>query len=232
MAMKKLFIFMGLPGAGKGTLAELLVERRPNEKWAVISTGYLCRLHIEQETELGKKIDHAIKTGNLIPDQLVSDMVQEKLVMLQKAESSVILDGYPRTIGQAVLFDAVLKGSMKDCWECVVVKISVPDAVVIERMLFRLVCDNKQCAAVYSSLAKQDVSGLQCTRCGSSLVKRSDDTLETVQKRVAIYHHFENELISFYLDNGYRLIELDGTQAADTVYTNFANQVGLGLLYT
>lgn len=221
---KKLFVFMGLPGAGKGALSQMLLV---HSGWSVVSAGDLCRYHVENLTDIGKKIDFAIKSGNLISDQLVSEMVQNELAIKKISSDHIILDGYPRTIGQAVAFNDLLKLNMVD-WGVVIVRFMVSDQVVMTRLTDRVVCENTACRKVYSLNADSiccSKDGQKCEQCGALLIRRSDDTQAVVIKRLAIYHQFENELIHFYRKSGYEVVDLDGEKPLNQVFDFFMDRV-------
>lgn len=214
---------MGVPGAGKGALSQLIAQRKG---WPIISAGDLCRFHVKNGTEIGKKIDFAIKSGNLISDQLITDLVREELVSVCCDAEWVILDGYPRTEKQVEHLAALQQKDL--CGVSIkVVRIVVPDQVVLDRLLNRAVCENQACKAVASF--KKDADGnktvLFCQLCGSSLEHRSDDTEETIKKRLAIYHLFEQGLIERYRTMGYEVIDVDGNKSLDQVYECFLNRV-------
>lgn len=220
-----IFIFIGPPGSGKGSLASLCVKRFG---WLQVSTGNLCRKHIAEQTKIGKEIDLIIKSGRLINDDLITCMVSEWLTENATRTSGIIFDGYPRTIGQAKDFSAILKSFFPNVRERVVI-FSVSDDVVIDRLSHRIVCQNKECQTVYSlSMVSLDAVLQQkafCRECGAILGRRVDDEEESVRKRLVVYHKHEQELINFYRDNKTDLVELDATKSIDDVFSSFLQSI-------
>ena len=164
---KNAFIFIGPPGSGKGSLAALCVDIY---NWLPLSTGNLCRKHIFEQTALGKEFDLAIKSGELVPDSLITAMVEQWLFDTQDDPRSVILDGYPRSVGQARAFRDILNSEFPDV-HLQVVLFSIPDSQLITRINGRLMCQNKECQAVYSSIKGSDQASKQsmvCEKCGWS----------------------------------------------------------------
>lgn len=213
-------VFIGPPGSGKGTLSNLCVQKLG---WEQLSTGNLCRKHISEQTSIGKQIDFAIKSGKLISDKLMTDMVDEWLTTVGLSDKTLILDGYPRTIPQAQALDELLKSKYTSL-KLHIIRFIVPDECVISRLGSRYICQNNKCQAVYSvaegsSLApKHDMI---CDRCKSPLIQRKDDTQEAIQDRMIVYHMHEKELISFYRNAGYGVIEVDANRPHQEVFENF-----------
>ena len=183
-------ILLGAPGAGKGTQAGILSKRL---QIPTISTGNILRAAVKDATPLGIRVKECMDTGKLVPDEVVIDIITERLAEADCA-NGYILDGVPRTIAQAealeragVVFDAV-------------VSIEIADEVIIERLQGRRVCES--CGASYHLVAappkKEDV----CDACGGKLVRRKDDTLETEKNRLAVYHKETEPLKVFYDQRG------------------------------
>ena len=183
-------ILLGAPGAGKGTQAGILSKRL---QIPTISTGNILRAAVKDATPLGIRVKECMDTGKLVPDEVVIDIITERLAKADCA-NGYILDGVPRTIAQAealeragVVFDAV-------------VSIEIADEVIIERLQGRRVCES--CGASYHLVAappkKEDV----CDACGGKLVRRKDDTLETEKNRLAVYHKETEPLKAFYDQRG------------------------------
>lgn len=197
MNSKQIFIFLGPPGAGKGTLSRLCVS---HFGWAQLSTGDLCRQHIIDQTEIGKQIDFIIKSGRLIPDDLMIDMVEAWLLEKFKNINVLILDGFPRTVMQAKALDALLT---KDAFAGVafhVIQLVIDDTHVMNRLLGRLICSNKECGAVYSKniVDLQPHQGTICNYCGAKLIVRSDDNMQSIKHRLEVYHKHANALLDYY----------------------------------
>lgn len=204
----KIYIFIGPPGSGKGTLAQKCVA---DFQWATLSTGALCRQHISQQTEIGKQIDLIIKSGKLISDELVTSMVDEWLASQINNAKGIILDGYPRTEQQvAMLFD-LLRTKYAGVQLCVV-KFDISDESVIRRLSSRLMCQNKNCQAVYSTVPEAGLAPKQqnlCDRCSSALVQRADDKPEVIRDRLIVYHQHDPSAIFERLGQKLEIINAD-----------------------
>jgi len=195
-------IMLGAPGAGKGTQAKMIAD-----KYGIphISTGDIFRANIKNGTELGKKAKTYMDQGLLVPDELVVNLVVDRLGQADCAEGYV-LDGFPRTIPQAEALDAALAkiGETMDY----AVNIEVPDESIIKRMSGRRACVN--CGATYHIVNIPPKVENKCDVCGSDLILRDDDKPETVKKRLDVYHEQTQPLITYY--NGKKiLVNVDGT---------------------
>jgi adenylate kinase len=194
-------IMLGAPGAGKGTQAKRLAE-----KFTIphISTGDIFRANIKNGTELGKKAKGYMDQGLLVPDELVVDLVVDRIKQAD-CENGYILDGFPRTIPQAEALDAALKAISEKV--DFAVNVEVPDSDIVSRMSGRRACLN--CGATYHVVTiPTKVEGI-CDTCGSEIVLREDDKPETVLKRLEIYHDQTQPLIDYYTKQGI-LKEVDG----------------------
>ena len=221
----KVFIFIGPPGAGKGSVASLCVKQFD---WIQISTGNLCRKHIAEQTKIGKEIDLIIKSGKLINDELINFMVFEWFNENVGKASGIIFDGYPRTVAQAQAFDAMLKASFPTVQENVVL-FSLSDDVVVNRLCSRYVCQNKECQAVYSLSPHSDIAPIatkMCDLCSGHLGRRDDDNEIAVRNRLDIYHQHEQQLIDFYQNNGNEIIKLDASKPLREVFEIFTRIIG------
>lgn len=222
-AHKNIYVFIGPPGSGKGTLAQLAVQQYG---WAQLSTGNLCRKHIADQTEIGKQIDLIIKSGKLISDELVTCMVDEWLAE-QPIDVSIILDGYPRTVEQAKRLDKLLQQKYADATLTVVV-FDIDDAIVIERMSARLTCTNKKCQSVFSTLPGSPCNSrvpLICDRCQERLEQRADDDPRVIKKRLIAYH--EHDLLPYYLQAGARIVHINAEQLLSKAFDEFKHELGL-----
>ena len=191
-------ILLGAPGAGKGTQAELLLEKLGIPS---ISTGNMLREAIRNGTPLGMKAKQYMDEGSLVPDELILGIVAERVTQPDCA-NGFILDGVPRTLAQAEALDA--KGVRIDH----VVSIEVDDSVIEGRMTGRRVCSN--CGASYHVVANAPKTEGVCDLCGSELVIRKDDAPETVRHRLEVYHASTEVLKSYYQkQNKLRLVEGD-----------------------
>ena len=195
-------IMLGAPGAGKGTQAKMIAD-----KYAIphISTGDIFRANIKNGTELGQKAKTYMDQGLLVPDELVVDLVVDR-VKQDDCKNGYVLDGFPRTIPQAESLDAAL--AKLDEKIDYAINVEVPDENIIARMSGRRACVS--CGATYHIVhIPTKVEGI-CDRCGAELILRDDDKPETVKKRLDVYHEQTQPLIDFYSNKGI-LKSVDGT---------------------
>ena len=183
-------IFLGAPGAGKGTQAEVVSERLGIP---TISTGAIIRAAIKSETDMGKAAKKYIDVGQLVPDEVVIGIVRERL-MQDDCKNGYILDGFPRSVPQAEALDKM--GVEIDC----VLSLEVSDEAIIERMSGRRVCD--ACGASYHVKYNPSEDGENCDKCKKPLSLRDDDRPEVVKSRLEVYHSVTEPLKSFYADKG------------------------------
>lgn len=210
-------IMLGAPGAGKGTQAKKIAARFNIPH---ISTGDILRANIKEDTELGKKAKVYMDQGLLVPDELVVDIVVDKLNHPECANGCV-LDGFPRTIPQAEELDQALKviGQKVDF----AINIEVPDENIVRRMGGRRACVG--CGATYHMVyAPTKVEGI-CDVCGHELILRDDDKPETVMKRLNVYHEQTKPLIDYYTNAGI-LKTIDGTVDIDEVFLTITKILG------
>jgi adenylate kinase len=222
--MDHIVILVGPPGSGKGSLSESCIREFG---WVQLSTGNLCRKHIAEQTEIGKEIELAIKAGVLISDTLITKMVEEWLEA-NKEVSTVILDGYPRTVPQAAALDLFLNDTMSDV-QTTIVRFYVPDEEIVQRLGGRIVCINKKCQAVYSTREPllQPKKEMICDLCCGPLGRRKDDAPETVRDRLEVYHVHESALIGYYLKKGACVVDLEGNKPVGEVLGDFKGLVGV-----
>lgn len=225
---KKIFVFIGPPGSGKGSLAQLCVKELG---WAQLSTGELCRQHIMDKTEIGRQIDFFIRSGKLIPDTLMIGMVEDWLLKSFNNVDVLILDGFPRTVVQATALDELLNKEIFSNVSLHVVQLEIEDSIVMDRMSSRLVCPNKHCGHVYSkqNAALMSHSGMECDQCpGTALVVRSDDTVDSIKHRLEVYHKHAQGLLDYYCNHPKsRLIALDADMPLQSVFINLLNVIGI-----
>jgi adenylate kinase len=191
-----ILVFLGPPGAGKGTQAKLLSQRMG---FLHLSTGDLLREAVKNQTPLGKKAKEYMDRGELVPDELIVQLIEETM----PKDGNVILDGFPRTVNQALALEEMLKSKGEKISK--VLFFDVPDEVIIDRLSGRRVCS--KCGAVYHvKYNPPKVEGV-CDLCGGTLVQRDDDMEEVVKKRLEVYRKQTQPLIEFYQDRGiiYRL---------------------------
>ena len=209
MIKNKNLVFMGPPGAGKGTLSEVLLK---DEKLVHISTGDILRAEIAQGTELGKSAKALMDQGKLVPDQIVADMVASRLTQ-SDCDAGFILDGFPRTVAQAELLkeSAAKIGRNLDK----VVLFDAPRELLLQRLTARLTC--RQCKASFNKIFAQPKTEGVCDHCGGELFQRSDDSLETAQNRLKVYDEQTAPLIDYYTKKGI-LFPIDASLPKDQGY--------------
>ncbi len=216
MSLKSIVVFIGPPGSGKGSVSRLCAQQL---NWKQVSTGDLCRRHIQEKTSIGKEIDFAIKSGKLVSDRLITEMVCDWFKGHEE-NTPIILDGYPRTVEQASLLNEFL-GSASQSLKITVVRFLVPDSAVVERLRMRYVCKNKDCQAVYSMRPGSSQAPQKphvCDVCESELGRRQDDNIEAVYERLKVYHTHEESLLEFYKRMGQSIPEVDGDQPIEQVF--------------
>ena len=206
-------ILLGAPGAGKGTQAELLVQKL---SIPAISTGNMLREAMAKGTELGKKAKQYMDEGSLVPDELILGIVADRVAQ-PDCQNGFILDGVPRTLAQAKALEA--KGVKIDH----VVSIEVDDAEIEGRMTGRRVC--AKCGASYHVIANPPKSEGVCDLCGGELVVRKDDKPETVRHRLEVYHASTEVLKDFYAKLG-RLRTVNGSQSIEGANEDILKAIG------
>ena len=210
-------IMLGAPGAGKGTQAKKIAEKYQIPH---ISTGYIFLANIKNGTELGKKAKTYMDQGLLVPDELVCDLVVDR-VQQDDCKKGYILDGFPRTIPQAESLDAALSrlGEAVDY----AINVEVPDENIVKRMGGRRACVG--CGATYHLVYAAPKKEGICDNCGAELILRDDDKPETVQKRLGVYHEQTQPLIDYYTKKGI-LKEVDGTMDMGDVFKAIVEILG------
>ncbi len=201
-------IFLGAPGAGKGTQA-VTVARKLNLMH--ISSGDLFREALNKETELGKKAKSYMEKGLLVPDDVTTQMVLER-ISAPDCANGVILDGFPRNLEQVKALDKALDRQNKAIDKTVYIKVS--QAELVKRLSGRWICRN--CQAVYNIINSAPKVWGKCDKCGGELYQRADDTAETVKKRLKVYFDETAPLIDYYRQRG-KLLEIDGEGSVDEV---------------
>ncbi len=190
MISKRNLVLLGPPGAGKGTLAVILAQEF---KLAHISTGDIFRREIKGGTELGKKAQEYVNQGKLVPDELVADMVGSRLAE-NDCEDGFILDGFPRTVKQAELFDETMKKIGKNL--DLVVLFEAGNELLLKRLTARITC--KKCGVNFNKLFSPPKEEGTCDECGGELYQRADDSLETATGRLKVYEEQTAPLIEYY----------------------------------
>ena len=210
-------IMLGAPGAGKGTQAKKIAA-----KYSIphISTGDIFRANIKNGTELGKKAKAYIDQGLLVPDELVVDLVVDR-VNQEDCAKGYVLDGFPRTIPQAEALDAALAALNQKMDYAI--NVEVPDENIVNRMSGRRACI--ACGATYHvEFAPTKVEDV-CDHCGGGLILRDDDKPETVKKRLNVYHEQTQPLIDYYTGKNI-LVEVDGTIDINDVFAAIVKVLG------
>ena len=201
-------IFLGPPGSGKGTQAAKLLEK---VKVAHISTGDILRENVSKGTDLGLQAKGYMDSGKLVPDQLIVEMMKNRL-RSDDCAKGFILDGFPRTVSQAEALEKMLGELGVDLDAVVLFKVS--DEVVIERLSGRRGC--RQCGAIYHVLFNPSSRGEICQACGGELFQRDDDREEVIRKRLDVYHSQTAPLVGFYRSRNL-LVEVDAEKSSDEV---------------
>ncbi len=206
--MAKTLIFLGPPGAGKGTQAQRLVAEKG---FVQISTGDILREAVKNQTELGKKAKEYMDAGKLVPDDIIIGIIKEKLQELQGKD--IILDGFPRTIPQAEALDKMLPqvGRTLDG----VILFDVPDEEVIKRLSGRRV--DPKTGKVYHIIYNPPPEGVE-------VIQRDDDREEVIKKRLEVYHSQTAPLIEYYRKQN-KLLVIDATKSPDEVYKQLLSVV-------
>ncbi len=197
-------IFLGAPGAGKGTQAEFVSAHL---NIPTISTGNIIREALKSGTEMGLKAKSFIEAGQLVPDDVVIGIIRDRLAE-SDCENGFILDGFPRTIPQAEALDRMGVNIDK------VIDIEVPDETIARRVSGRRVC--LKCGATFHlDYKKPQVDGV-CDKCGDTLVQRKDDAPETVIERLRVYHESTEPLVAYYREAGKLCVVEGQEEVADT----------------
>jgi adenylate kinase len=208
---------MGLPGAGKGTQAEKIVEKYQIPH---ISTGDMFRQAIKEGTELGLKAKSFMDQGELVPDEVTIGIVRERLSK-DDCKKGFLLDGFPRTVAQAEALESILSELNKKI--DYVINIQVDTNILMDRLTGRRIC--KSCGATYHLVFNPPKVEGVCDKCGGELYQRHDDTAETVQNRLEVNMKQTQPLIDFYSAKGY-LRNINGVQDINKVFEDIDKLLG------
>ena len=215
-------IFLGAPGAGKGTQAARVAQEL---KLAHIATGDLFRQALEQGTELVMQAKSYMEKGLLVPDEITIQMVLER-ISAPDCEQGVIFDGFPRNLPQAEALDKALTQQGKVIDKVVYIKVSEKE--LLERLSGRWIC--RQCQAPYHAVNAPPKVWGKCDQCGGELYQRPDDTVGTVKKRLEVYFAETAPLIDYYTQMG-KLLEVDGEGGVDAVGGRIVEALRRGLIH-
>lgn len=206
----KNIIFIAAPAAGKGTVSKKLVDEYG---YLHISTGDLLREVIATGSELGIEIDRIISSGNLVPDDLIFRLIEER-IQADDAKNGYILDGFPRNIRQAMGYEEILKRLNKELG--IVIELDVPKSILRDRVVGRMLC--RECSSIHNILTGEftPIKEGICNNCGGELYKRGDDNEESFNARYATYLEKTKPLIDYYQDKGC-LYKVTGTKAPEVL---------------
>jgi adenylate kinase len=202
---QRCLILFGAPGSGKGTQAKLL---KNSLGWAHISTGDMLREHVAKKSEIGLKVSEMMKTGTLIPDEIVNALVDER-IHRDDCREGFILDGYPRTVPQA---DLLVRTLRTNGIEPVVVHLKVDYNIIVARLASRRLCSH--CGQLYSVASNAPIVTEVCDYCGGKLVTREDDKPEVIWKRLETYDNQTFPVLYFLLGAGYAEHDFDGSDGS------------------
>ncbi len=214
-------VLLGAPGAGKGTVAKQLTAHDGSVQ---ISTGDLLRAAVRAGTPLGQQAQAFMQRGDLVPDRLIMGMMEARFQ--ERPDEGFILDGFPRTIPQAVSLGLLLKGLDRPLE--MVVNLVVPEEVILDRLTTRRTCSNPACNAIYNVKSNPPAAGDACRACGSKVVQREDETPEAIGRRLEVYRQQTNPLVGHYDRTGLlvTVTELDTAAIVKTIVGALAAQVG------
>lgn len=207
-------VLMGPPGAGKGTQGEILSKRLGVD---TISTGVMLRTAIKEQTEIGKSVEKLINSGKLVPDDVMVELIKERLQRPDCAKG-FILDGFPRTTTQA---EALANSGVKIDK---VLSLEVEDEVIIERLSSRRECS--KCGAPYNIISNKPITEGKCDKCGADLIQRADDNPDTIKNRLNVYHEQTEPIKDYYKKMGL-LVTAQGEERLEDTTNNVAKALGL-----
>ncbi len=210
-------ILLGPPGAGKGTQAAKIIEKYNIPH---ISTGDIFRKNISEGTRLGKKAKEYMDKGELVPDSLVIEIATDRLTE-DDCKNGFLLDGFPRTVEQAVALDAFLGENGKKIDH--VLDIDVPKEELMTRLIGRRVCKN--CGATYHVTNMPPKTEGVCDKCGGELMQRADDTESTVENRIEVYNKQTKPLLNYYDKLG-NIAHLDGSIGLENLFAQIVGILG------
>ena len=191
-----IIIMLGAPASGKGSVAAILSEKL---NIMSISSGDIFREYISEGGEIGKKLNEYITKGELVPDEIVLEMIGDRLNQ-PDVQNGVILDGFPRTVVQAEALNNMLEKQNRNI--DLVVNLETPEEEILERVTNRRICSNKDCKAVFNTVLTPPKKDGICDKCGSKLYQRDDDTYDKAKNRLDVYKKETAPLVNFYEKTG------------------------------
>ncbi len=206
-------IMIGPPGSGKGTQAKLLSQRM---NLVHVSTGTILRDAVEQDTEQGKRAKPFMAAGQLVPDDLANEIIDERFTGPDKPRH-FIMDGYPRTLAQAFSFDKLLQRESLPL--SAAIYLNVDDEEIVRRLGGRWTCPNSTCGATYNMNSNPPRVEAVCDLCNTSLMQREDDKPATIRRRLQIFHKSHDDILLHYRDQGV-LVEVLGRGDIETINAN------------
>ncbi len=210
-------ILLGPPGAGKGTQAAMIVEKYNIPH---ISTGDIFRENIKNGTKLGKKAKSYMDKGELVPDSLVIEIAEDRL-RKEDCKEGFLLDGFPRTVEQAVALDAFLADEGKKVDHVLDIDVDKPE--LLKRITGRRVC--QACGATFHVTGMPPKVEGVCDKCGGELIQRADDTVETAENRIEVYNSQTKPLLDYY-DRAGNIAHLDGAIGKDNLFVKITEILG------
>jgi adenylate kinase len=209
-------ILLGAPGAGKGTIAKLLSDYDGSVQ---ISTGDILRKAVKEGTDLGKKAKEYMDRGDLVPDSLIMDIMENRM-QEPDCNKGFLLDGFPRTVPQAEALKKLLVklGITLDY----AINLEVPREVILDRLTTRRTCSNSECQAIYNTKSDPPTIDGKCRKCGSPVIQRDDETEEAILNRLDIYNEKTAPLIGFYEKEGLlkNIISLNSKETVEEIKRN------------
>jgi adenylate kinase len=207
-------ILFGAPGAGKGTQSKLIGV---NYNIPQISTGDMLREAVKSQSELGKKAEAIMAEGQLVPDYIMLDLIDER-ISREDCKNGFILDGFPRTLVQAENLDVLLE--RKHMPRLICIEIRVPDKNITRRLASRRICE--KCGTDYNIMTNPPPADSVCVKCGGRISRRKDDKESTIKKRLKVYHEQTAPIREHYQKKGV-YFEIDGSQPIKQVTENIIN---------
>ncbi len=215
IAMSKIIVMIGQPGAGKGTQARLLAEKY---HYPQISTGDLLRGMAQADTALGRELREILNSGQLVRDEVLEELIEER-TSREDCQQGYIFDGFPRTLAQAEHLESLARAQSKAVF---LIRVDVDDEILLKRVTGRLTCS--RCGEIYNHYFRPPKVDGVCDLDGASLLRRGDDTPTAVSLRLSAYREKTRPVIAYYRESG-RLIEVDGTLPVQEVFEKICQSI-------